>query len=237
MRESFRLKTEHLSNDTEVFITDEHCFGTDAMLLAYFAEHKKTDKICDLGTGCGIIPLIMARDVSGMIYAVDIQPQATELLNMSIGESGISNIVPVCADLRDLGNRVPPGEMTLVTCNPPYKAADCGIKNETSAKRIARHEVMCTVGDVCNAASKLLQFGGRFCLCNRPERLSDVITAMKSANIEPKRLRFISKEPKKAPWLFLLEGRKGSKPFMKVLPEFYTHAPNACDDGLRFALL
>ncbi len=111
--------------------------------------------------------------------------------------------------------------MSLVTCNPPYKAANAGIESNLTAHKIARHEVLCKIEDVCRAASRLLKFGGRLCLCNRPERLGDVISAMKNNNIEPKRLRFVSKNPESAPWLFLIEGKKGSKPFMKVLPQLY----------------
>ena len=92
---------------------------------------------------------------------------------------------------------------------------------------------MCTIDDVCAAAEKLLKFGGRLCVCNRPERLSDVIFAMKSNNIEPKRIRFVSKNPDEAPWLFLIEGKKGSKPFMKVEPQLYIRSGEGFSEELQ----
>ena len=125
------------------------------------------------------------------------------------------------------------GGFSLVTCNPPYKAGSAGIESLIPAHRIARHEVMCDINDVCAAANKLLKFGGRLCLCNRPERLGDVITAMKNNNIEPKRLRFVSKNSSTAPWLFLIEGKKGSKPFMKVLPQLYVMGENGYSEELE----
>lgn len=213
---------EKLSEKISVCISREHGFGTDAFLLADFAEHKQKDLACDLGTGCGIIPLIMQRSRPPKhIFAVDIQPQAIEQLKISLEKNEIENITPVCADLKELWENAPTGQLSLVTCNPPYKAAQAGIESSLDAHKIARHEILCNINDVCCAATKLLKFGGRLCLCNRPERLSDVIFAMKNNGIEPKRLRFVSKNPQTAPWLFLIEGKKGSKPFMKVLPQLY----------------
>ncbi len=91
---------------------------------------------------------------------------------------------------------------------------------------------MCSIDDVCAAAAKLLKFGGRLCLCNRPERLSDVVFAMKNNGIEPKRLRMVSKNPDEAPWLFMIEGKKGSKPFMKIEPQLYITSENGFSEEL-----
>lgn len=216
------MNFEKLSERLSVCVSHEHGFGTDAFLLTHFSEYKAKDIACDLGTGCGIIPMIMQRNKPPVVtYAVDIQPQAIEQLKMGMKESGVDTIVPVCADLKELWADAPLGKCSLVTCNPPYKAASAGIESELDAHKIARHEILCNINDVCRAADRLLKFGGRLCLCNRPERLADVISAMKSNNIEPKRLRFVSKNPETAPWLFLIEGKKGSKPFMKVMPQLY----------------
>lgn len=210
---------EKLSEYISVCITPEHRFGTDAFLLASFASPRKKDTVCDLGTGCGIIPLLMLRDCSPRLtYAVDIQQQAIEQLKDSLRISGLEGkIIPRLADLKELDS-LPAGAFDVVTCNPPYKAGGAGILSELAAEQIARHEVLCTMEDVCNAAARLLKYGGRLCLCQRPERLADVISAMRAADIEPKRLRFVAKTPSSAPWLFLLEGKKGSKPFMQVEP-------------------
>ena len=186
------------------------------------------------GTGCGIIPLIMQKKMPPeIIYAVDIQEDAVEQLKMGMDKSEIRNIIPVHADLKELWKNAPVGQLDLVTCNPPYKAANAGIESSLTAQKIARHEVLCNINDVCHAGERLLKFGGRLCICNRPERLSDVIYAMKKNNIEPKRLRFVSKNADEAPWLFLIEGKKGSKPFMKVEPQMYIRTDTGFTDELN----
>lgn len=219
---------EKLGEGLTICASSKHRFGTDAFLLANFANHRRKDTVCDLGTGCGIIPLLMSRNSPpAKVYAVDIQAEAIEQLKLSLSHSTVPlNITPIVADLKELWENAPLGELDIVTCNPPYKALNAGIATEMTAQRIARHEILCTINDVCFAAKKLLKFGGKLCLCNRPERLSDVIVAMKSNNIEPKVIRFISKTAKDAPWLFLIEGKKGSKPFMKVLPHMYIKDEN-----------
>lgn len=222
-----QMRFENLSDTIKICVSDDHGFGTDAFLLTHFCGYKRKDLACDLGTGCGIIPLIMQRNAPpALTYAVDIQPNAIKQLHMSLEESRIDTIKPICADLKELWADAPLGKCSLVTCNPPYKAPDAGLQSISQAQRIARHEILCSIDDVCRAAAKLLKFGGRLCLCNRPERLSDVIFAMKNNGIEPKRLRMVSKNPDTAPWLFLIEGKKGSKPFMQVEPQMYVWSAN-----------
>lgn len=225
---------EKLTDKIYVCASSEHRFGTDAFLLADFCGYRMKDKVCDLGTGCGIIPLIMQKNKPPQItYAVDIQESAVAQLRMGLEKSEISGIVPICADLKELWENAPLGQLDLVTCNPPYKAANAGFESTIDAQRIARHEIMCNINDVCAAGEKLLKFGGRLCICNRPERLSDVIFAMKNHKIEPKRLRFVSKNPQEAPWLFLIEGKKGSKPFMRVEPQLYIRSENGFSEELK----
>lgn len=225
---------EKLSDDIWVCASEDHRFGTDAFLLSDFTNYKKNDFVCELGTGCGIISLIMSREnPPSKIYAVDIQENAIEQLKLGIEKSKLENIVPVCADLRQLWPEAPLGKCSLVVCNPPYKAADAGIESSLTSQKIARHEIMCNINDVCRAASRLLKFGGRLCMCNRPERLADVISAMKENDIEPKLLRFVCNNPHQAPWLFLIEGKKGSKPFMKVAPSLYMQGENGYSDEVK----
>ena len=227
-------KYEKLNDKIYVCASTDHRFGTDAFLLAHFSEYRQKDKACDLGTGCGIIPLIKQKSRPPQItYVVDIQEGAIEQLKLGMERSETSGIVPVCADLKELWEGAPLGQLDLVTCNPPYKAVNAGYESVITAQRIARHEIMCNIYDVCESASKLLKFGGRLCVCNRPERLSDVIDAMKKSGIEPKRLRFVSKNPDEAPWLFLIEGKKGSKPFMKVEPQLYIRTENGFSEELQ----
>ena len=197
----FSYTMEQLAPDLSVCITRDHRFGTDAFLLSDFAAVRRKDLACDLGTGCGIIPLLWFRDRQQgpkMAYGVDIQPLAD------------------LSDLAALKEKLPFGSFDLVTCNPPYKKAEHGILSSSDSDIIARHETMCSIDDVCAAAAKLLQFGGRLCICQRPERLLDVLEAMRRHKIEPKRVRFVQKRGDTAPWLFLAEGRKGGNRFLKV---------------------
>lgn len=229
-----KYKYEKLTESIYVCASIDHRFGTDAFLLTDFSQYRAKDKVCDLGTGCGIIPLLMQKYRPPQItYAVDIQEGAIEQLKLGLEHSKTSGIVPVCTDLKELWEDAPIGQLDLVTCNPPYKADNSGFQSVITAQRIARHEILCTIDDVCAAAEKLLKFGGRLCVCNRPERLSDVMFAMKSHNIEPKRLRMVSKNADEAPWLFLIEGKKGSKPFMKIEPQLYIRSGDGFTDELK----
>lgn len=213
---------ERLSDTLEIAVSKVHRFGTDAFLLSAFAEARRTDQAVDLGTGCGIIPLLWYRwreQAPKLAYGVDIQPEAIGLFTQTVERSGLqSQVIPLCSDLKELKGKIPFGSFTLVTCNPPYKAANTGILNEKESHTIARHEVSCGIEDICCTASKLLQFGGRFCVCQRPERLLDTLEAMRRNRLEPKRVRFVQKKGDTAPWLFLAEGRRGGKPYLKVEP-------------------
>lgn len=177
-----------------------------------------------MGTGCGTIPLLWLKNNNNLsVYAVELQKDACELLEKSIAHNKLEdNLTLLNADLRDLKGRLPFGTFDVVSCNPPYKLGGSGILNPEQQKLVARHEAECTLDDVCGAASNLLQFGGRLCMCQRPERLSDVIESMRRSGIEPKRLRLVQQRKSKAPKLFLIEGRRGGKRgFMDVLPTLF----------------
>lgn len=213
-------KYEYLGSGIRVAVSKEHSFGTDAVLLADFASPKRNEKACDLGTGCGIIPMIWCRNGQAKeIMAVELQEKGFLQTCESIRISSVEDKVrAVNHDLKDIKSVLGHASMDIVTMNPPYKAADAGIKSVAKAELIARHEVECNLDDICSTAAYLLNFGGRLCMCNRPERLSDTIVAMKNNGIEPKRLRLVAKTPYTRPWLFLIEGRKGGKPFMNIDP-------------------
>lgn len=213
-------KYEYLGSGIRVAVSKEHSFGTDAVLLADFASPKRNEKACDLGTGCGIIPMIWCRNGQAKeITAVELQEKGFLQTCESIRISSVEDKVrAVNHDLKDIKSVLSHASMDIVTMNPPYKAADAGIKSVAKAELIARHEVECNLDDICSTAAYLLNFGGRLCMCNRPERLSDTIVAMKNNGIEPKRLRLVAKTPYTRPWLFLIEGRKGGKPFMNIDP-------------------
>ncbi len=214
-------KAEPIGGGIVVYTSREHRFGTDAFLLTGFSRYRRRDLVCEFGTGCGIIPLLMQKKAPPkQIYALDIQEQAIMQTKMGMEASGITAITPICADLRELWEGAPIGQTDLVLCNPPYQPCGSGYECSLEAQRIARHGVHCLPEDVCNAAARLLNFGGRLCICGRPERLPDYICAMRAAGMEPKRLQLVSRTAKDIPWLFLLEGKKGAKPFLQMEPPF-----------------
>lgn len=214
------FKFENLGNGIEICISDEHRFGTDAFLLADFASPRKKDYVCDLCSGSGIVALLMIRNnTPKYVAAVEIQQKAASQLLLSKEKSRLENLEVFCEDLKEWKSDF---ELDVITCNPPYKINNTGLKNKTDAVTIARHEILCNIEDVCKAASGNLKFGGRLCVCNRPERLCDTMVAMKNNGIEPKRLRMVQKTPDSAPWLVLIEGKKGSKPYMTIEPPLFT---------------
>ena len=218
------ITTEMLGSELEIFISREHRFGTDAFLLSDFAGGRHKDYVCDFCTGSGIVALLTYKNFRpAHIDAVEIQPKAHELLKMTKDKNSIDILTPLLCDLKDYKSE---RELDLITCNPPYKISGTGARNDEQAVSIARHEVMCTIDDVCAAAAGNLKFGGRLCLCQRPERLADIFSSMRAAGIEPKRLRTVHKNPEGAPWLVLVEGKKGAKPFLTIEKPLYV-----CGEG------
>lgn len=210
------MHTERLVNGTAVFVDGVYRFGQDAMLLSAFCKVRRAERVCDLGTGCGIIPLRWHdRGHRGPCHAVELQPGALALLRKALEEGGIDHILPVCADLRTWRPREA-GLFDVVSCNPPYFTG--GRQSPDPARAAMRHELTCTMEDVCGTSYQLLRDGGRLCVCQRPERLADAIAAMRAARIEPKRLQFVAARSDREPVLFLLEGQKNRAPGLRVLP-------------------
>ena len=212
---------ERLSDDIKIAVTDDHTFGTDAVLLAAFANIKRKDRALDMGTGCGIIPFLWLRDKEqSRVTCLDIQENAIEQVSASIKENSLENRLEAhLCDLREIEKEFSPEGFTLVTMNPPYKPMNTGFESLGESARIARHEVCCNVEDAVKAANYLLTYGGRFCMCHRPERLVDALSIMRSYKLEPKRLRFVVDKAGEEPFLFLVEGKKGGKPFLRVEKE------------------
>ena len=225
---------EYINSELKLIVSTAHTFGTDALLLAHFARPDKNAKICDLGTGCGIIPFrFLSEGLGSVIFAVDIMPAATDLLKKSVELNGIEEkIVPICADLRELNGRIPMG-LDMVTMNPPYTESGGGIPPRDSSARTARHEEECSLDEICRSAARLLRFGGSLCMCNRPSRLFGMMMAMRENGIEPKRLRLVSKKDGSAPWLVLLEGKKGRKPGMVIEPELHIYVNGEYSDEMK----
>ncbi|MBQ6816443.1 MAG: methyltransferase [Clostridia bacterium] len=216
------IKKEPLGKGFFVNVTKHHTFGTDAILLADFAHAKKSDLFLDLGTGCGIIPLILLRD--GLLKSavgVDISHEACMLCNKTIKELALQNFSVIEGNLTNLSGKTEFGVYNLITCNPPYKAPGAGIKNPDAVKSVARHEVECSLEDIVKTAARLLQTSGRFCVCHRPERLAELLDLMRLYKLEPKRLRCVTQRLGQKPWLVLVEGKKCANTGLIIEPELY----------------
>lgn len=211
---------ERLSDEIKIAVSSDHTFGTDAVLLSHFASPKRKDRCLDMGTGCGIIPLLWLRNSSqSIVHCLDIQENAFEQVQASIRYNSLKErLIPHLCDLREISGEFPAEQFTLVTMNPPYKPMNTGIESLGESARIARHEVCCNIEDAVKAAHYLLTYGGRFCMCHRPERLVDALGMMRQYQLEPKRLRFVADREGEPPFLFLVEGKKGAKPFLRVEP-------------------
>lgn len=220
-------RLEPLGGGRSVTVTKHHGFGTDALLFSAFAAPKAGERACDLCTGCGIVPLLWHRagqSAPKETFCLDIQPEAVALLGETVEREGLSGrIHPLLGDLRRWRELPLPRGLDLVTCNPPFGQLGRGEASPGEARRTARQETHCTLEEVCSAAAGLLRFGGRFSLCHRPERLPDLVEALRKSGLEPKRLRFAQMHPQKAPWLVLVEARRGGKPFLQVEPTFLLH--------------
>ena len=203
-----------LIQNPEVF-----CFGIDAILLAHFARvsnHKQ--KILDIGTGTGIIPIVMhAIYQKGHYTGIDIQEQMIEMANRSVMLNEIEADVQMkTVDIKGYKEHFSSGEFDIITCNPPYMKGDCGLKNEHPSKTIARHEVACTLEDIISAAGYMLKYGGKMCIIHRPHRLVDILATMRQYKIEPKVMRMIYPKQGKEPTMVLVEGVKNGRPELRV---------------------
>jgi tRNA1(Val) A37 N6-methylase TrmN6 len=216
-------KKEPLGGDIFIFTSGNHAFGHDALLLADFAAPKPREPACDLGCGCGIIPLRWFSQGLGPrpCCGVDIMPEAVELFMRGVEASGLQGrAFPTCADIREYG-RGQSAAFGLVTCNPPYTAAGSGKASAAQAARTARHETECTFADICAAAARLLMNSGRLCVCHRPGRLAGLFEDMRRHRLEPKRLRLVHKDQSSPPWLALIEARLNARPGLTVEPPVF----------------
>lgn len=203
-----------------ITVSDDHTFGTDAVLLAHFAAPRPGKRAADFGTGCAVIPLLwLARGFTGEALGVDISAEACTIAAHNADINGFSSRLRILnCDIRKLRGNIEAESFELVTCNPPYFTAESGYVSPSGDRARARSELTCNLEDVCKAANLALVYGGRLCICHRPERLCDVLCTMRAFRLEPKRLRFVQDKEGRAPWLFLLEARKGGKPSLLIMP-------------------
>ncbi len=194
-------------------------FGTDAVLLADFAKMKEAERAVDLGTGCGIIPILMCVRTEGIqVTGIEIQKPLAEMAQRSVVLNGLEDSIEIiCGDLKDAYKIVKSG-VDVVVANPPYERKGAGEANPNSYVNTAKKEIMCTLDDVIGAASKLLRTGGRFYLIYRTERFAELMERMRAYRVEPKRIMLVSQRRGKAPNFALVEGRRGGGEGVKFLP-------------------
>ncbi|MBQ3060817.1 MAG: tRNA1(Val) (adenine(37)-N6)-methyltransferase [Lachnospiraceae bacterium] len=193
--------------------TKKFCFGMDAVLLASFAKAKKGEVVLDLGTGTGIIPIIMQAKTEGSHFTgIDIQEESVEMANRSIIMNNQQGLVEVRhMDIKEVAKEFKAASFDVVTSNPPYMTQSHGLLNPDMPKAIARHEIMCDLEDVVSAADYVLRPNGRFYMVHRPFRLIEIITTLTQHKLEPKRIKFVYPYVDKEPNMVLIEAIKGAK--------------------------
>jgi tRNA1Val (adenine37-N6)-methyltransferase len=194
-------------------------FGTDAVLLSNYAKLKPGGRCIDLGTGTGIIPLLLnAKNNVSEIIGLEIQKELCEMASRSIelNEGMAEGIKIVHGDIRQVDRLFTACSFSNVVSNPPYMKDGSGFQSEDQSIAMSRHEIKCTIDDIAKAAGYLLNDKGVFTLVHRPNRLVDVLYALRENSLEPKTIRFVHPYAGKAPNLFLVNAVKNSKPFLKV---------------------
>ena len=207
---------------------DAFRFGTDAVLLADFAAPRRHDRVCDLGTGTGIIPLLLyARENTISADAVEIQPDMADMAARSMAMNGLNEKIRVLpGDLRSIRTLLPHARYELVTCNPPYGKAGGTLLNPDASKRLARHEESCAIEDVACAAAWLLQNGGRLCCVFPAARMIEFSDAMRKYRMAPKRIRMVHSRVEKAAHLCLMEGMLDARPGLSIEPPLVIYDEN-----------
>ena len=194
------------------------CFGMDAVLLSGFARVKKGEKVLDMGTGTGIIPVLLASKTVGEHFTgLEIQEECAEMAARSVKYNNLEDRVSIRqGDIKEAVSIFGAASFHVVTCNRPYMIGQHGIQNDTSAKTIARHEVLCDLDDILRESAKILKQGGRFYMVHRPFRLAEIFSKMVAYHIEPKRMRLVYPFVDKEPNMVLIEGLRGGKSRLTV---------------------
>lgn len=198
------------------FVWDDDLFppGTDTFLLSSLPRLRPGLRVCDLGSGTGLLGLLLLQRQGDLnVTGVELHPRAAALMERAAAENGLAGRLTACrGDLREIRSLLPAGRFDLAVCNPPYYPAESGKLPREAAVQNARAETACTLEDVCRTAAYLLRWGGSLCLVHKPERLTDLLWALRGAALEPKRLRAVCRRAGDRPSLVLLEARRGGKP-------------------------
>ncbi len=212
------------------------CFGMDAVLLSGFARVKKGETAIDLGTGTGIIPILLEAKTEGEHFTgLEIQPESADMAARSVQLNHLQEKISiVTGDIREASELFGASSFDVVTTNPPYMVGQHGLVNPADAKAIARHEILCTLDDVLRESARLLRPGGRFYMVHRPFRLAEIFTKMTQCGIEPKRLRLVYPYVDREPNMALIEGARGGRARLTVeKPLIVFQEPGVYTDEIR----
>ncbi len=197
------------------------CFGVDAVLLTDFVKVKQGERVLDLGTGTGVIPILLEAKTKGTHFTgLEIQEESADMARRSVAHNHLQEKVDiVTGDIKEAAEIFKSASFDVITTNPPYMLDQHGLKNAADAKTIARHEVLCTLDDILRESAKILEESkGRFYMIHKPFRLAEILTKMCQYRIEPKRLQFVHPYIDKEPTMVLIEGMRGGKSRVKVEP-------------------
>jgi tRNA1Val (adenine37-N6)-methyltransferase len=203
-------------------------FSIDAVLLAYYANPRVGDRVLDLGTGCGIIPLILSfRNSKITVFGVEVQPVLAEMADFNVKDNRMEDRIRIlCRDMKSLKPEVISGPVDLIVSNPPYRKSDSGRINPDRQRAVARHEIRATLSDVIQAARRMLRPAGRFVTIYTAERTAELLTQMRSERIEPKNIRSIHSYSQSDAKLVLVEGMKAGRPGTTISPPLILYEKN-----------
>lgn len=204
------------------------CFGVDAVFLSDFVRIRPGDNVLDLGTGNGIIPVLLsAKTEARHITGLEIQADTAEMARRSVAHNHLEDRIDiVTGDIKEAAELFKPAFFDVITTNPPYMLADHGMRNLDDAKAIARHEVLCSLDDILRESMRLMQDKSRFYMIHRPFRLTEIMIKMHQYKIEPKRIRFVHPYIDKEPAMVLIEGVRGARPRVTVEPPLIIYDRN-----------
>ncbi len=197
---------------------EKFCFGMDAVLLSGFASAPEGGRVLDLGTGTGIIPILMAAKTPAReLIGLEIQEESADMAQRSVILNDLQSKVKIVhGDIKEAGEIFDAASFDVVTSNPPYMIGGHGLKNPDGPKAIARHEVLCDLEDVVKAAARCLKSGGKFYMVHRPFRLAEIMVLMHEYKVEPKRMQLVYPYADKEPNMVLIEGARGGRSRLTV---------------------
>jgi tRNA1Val (adenine37-N6)-methyltransferase len=203
-------------------------FSVDAVLLAWHTGPRPDDTVLDLGTGCGIIPIILVYRHPGIkVYGIEVQRDLADIARLNVDENNMDDRVFIrCMDMKLLNHSITSGPVDLVVCNPPFRKASSGKINPDQQRAIARHEIKTTLQDVIKTAHNMLRTSGRFVIVYPAERMTDILSQMRATGIEPKWIRMIHSNKNTHAKLILIEGKKGGRPGLKIRPALIIYREN-----------